>query len=153
METITLNAQNSIDKDFVDNHSDYEQYALLYSYTLSKVYSGNTANGKGHTEEVWIDKYISISANGKRVYRKSQSRNGVNQNSIKLGSRTWKELGLDKIQDKTVCVRPASFIAYYLNNSNRHIKATTWIGLIGAILTVISAIITIASLFVKFPLI
>jgi len=153
MDAIVLTALNGIDKEFVDTHGDYEQYALVYSRIFSTIHKGNNDEGEEKTANDWIDKYICISANGKKVYRKSQARSGIGKTTICLGSRTWKELGLDKSHDKTVFLHPANFIAYYLKNSDKYIKVTAWLGLLGFIFTIISSIVSIVSLFVEFPLV
>ena len=134
--------------DFVEQHSDFEQYAIVYSITMSKIYDG-PQNKKGldtYSPASGIDRYIKIreSTHGKVVYRKclSKSIKGLNKDKVCIGGRTWKELGLNDSQH-SVLVSASSFIHFYLFNSNKYIRITTLIGLISFILTVISLIITL----------
>ena len=143
--------------DFVEQHSDFEQYAIVYSVTMSKIYENSQNKKDIDTDPTLsgIDRYIKIReiTHGKVVYRKclSKSIKGLNKDKVSIGGRTWKELGLNDSQH-SVIISASSFIPFYLRNSNKHIRMTARIGLIGFILTVVSSIITILSLIVELPL-
>lgn len=139
---IILKISGQIDSDFANDHLDYDQYALVYSKTLSPFLLSNGI----------IDKYVKITTKGKTVYRIIQARNGIPAGEIRVGYITKKALGLDKEDVVDATVAPASFIAYYLHNSNSHIKVSAWIALIGFVLAVLSTFISILSLFIEFPI-
>ena len=123
-----------MDTAFVQSIADYEKYVLL-----------NTKSA-GHD----IDGFIKISAGQKSIYRKARARNGVCANEVALADRSKAELGV--AAGGQVNIRPASFLAYYWHNSEKHTKWAFRIAVIGFVLTMISSIIAIISVFVSLPL-
>lgn len=110
-----LNPKRIEDADFIANHSDYEQYALVYSKTLAKLSKGENDNpdskeDKGDDYDD-LGRYIKIASNNKTIYRKCQARNGIKKGEIALAGRTLKELSLNP-SEGSVSVTPSSFITY-----------------------------------------
>ena len=156
MKELKLIAKEGIEPDFVENHSDFEQYALFYSKKMSALYPDNQSKSEIENKVSLdcIDRYIRIKSieTGRIVYRRCQAKamKGLQQENVIIGSRTWKELGLIA-GNSYVLISVASFVQFYLFNSDKYVRITTWIGLIGFILTFISSVITIVSLFVELP--
>lgn len=123
-----------MDTAFVQSIADYEKYVLLN--TRSAGYD--------------IDGFMRISNGRKSIYRKARGRNGVCTNEVALAYRSQAELGVKS--ESEVFIRPASFLAYYWYNSEKHTKWVFRIAVIGFVLTILSAIISIISLFVRLPL-
>lgn len=158
--------------DFLKSCADYEQYATVYSKTMTELQkkeinpsSVNTENdpktnciedtplnSNDKKQFDTIDRYVKICYKGKSVYRKCCAKNGIKATEIGLGDRTQKEFGIDKCSAALVCVKASSFICYYLCNSDKYIKHTARIGLLGFLLTFLSGIIALFSLLVKYPL-
>ena len=146
------------------SYENYEQFALVYSRTLKQIEDELKTNpvpfkkdivDDNHSSLGTIDRYVKICFNDKTVYRKCIAKAGYNSDEIGLSSRTRKELGLtiNNGPYPLVCVQSASFIEFFLFNSDKHIKYTAWIGLFGFIFTFVSSVISIISLFVPFPII
>ena len=173
-EQLSLIARNH-NLDFLKSCSDYEQYATVYSKTMTELQrkemnhsSDNQlietksncvedavmqkGSKKDNNPFDTIDRYVKICYKGKTVYRKCSAKNGIKSTEIGLGDRTQKELGIDISTSAQVCVKASSFICYYLCNSDKHIKHTAMAGLIGIIFTILSCIISLSSLFVELPI-
>lgn len=117
----------NLDSSFVSCVPDYESYALFYS-----------ANA-GHE----INRFVRITNKNtnKSIYRKVSGRNGILANQVALAYKTQKEL--DVQPDSSVEVRPASFWLYYWNNSEKYLKCTFRLAVIGFFITVITSILSL----------
>lgn len=139
------------DKDFVGTNKDFEQFALLYSKTFAGVNNGEKEEKTSVFANLYDDsfsKYVRISFDKRSIIRKCSARNGIKSNQVALGNRTIKELGISDVANNRVIIEPANFIVYYLENSDKYVKFTAWSGLVAFVLTLVSSIITILSLFV-----
>lgn len=118
-----------MDTPFVTSVPDYETYALF-----------NMKNA-GHE----IDRYVKISSadSKKSIYRKSSGRNGVLSTQVALAHKTQKELSVQS--NSPVTIKKASFWGYYWYNSEKYLKWTFRVGVIGFFLTVFSSIIAIVT--------
>lgn len=142
------------DGDFVESNKDYEQFALLYSKTFADVHNDKEDESSTYYNlfDDTFSKYVRILSEKKSIIRKCSARNGIKSNEVALGHRTIKELGLSDSNKNLVAVEPSNFIAYYLKNSDKYIKFTAWSGLVALVLTFVSFVITILSLFIEFPI-
>lgn len=135
-----------LDKDFVSSNIEYEQYALVYSKNLEVIANGNKEQEL--EEDLNLDRFVKICANGNTVRRKCRGYNGCQAGEIMLGSRTRKELGIGK--DTQVCVKSSSMICYYWNNSEGYVKWGFRIAIFGFCLTILSSIVTLTPYLCKF---
>ena len=144
-------------KDFVDQTLEYEDYVLVYSKTIQKIY-GVDSNQEDSTKELEayyskiMDNYVCIeNSEGKKIYRKCRGRNGVNSGEICIGYRSLKELGLNIGND--VNVSPCSWFRYYGCNSSINERRQFWLLFVSLMLAVVSGVISLLSLFVNLPII
>ena len=120
------------DSMFCSNVRDYEQYALLYSKTVAEdVFSDDDTN---------IDQYVRIQYGGKVVFRKCAAWRTVKSGEVALGSRTIRELGLQKAQlgVESVSIQKSNWFMYQFNNSDISLKLTFIIGLLGFVCSILS---------------
>lgn len=120
---------------------DYEQYAYVYSKTISEeIY---------HDDDVSIDQYVKITRCSKTIYRKCAARKGVKSNEISLGNRSIKELGLKRkdLGVEKVCISKSNWFLYHFYNSDVSFRMLFIIALIGLISSLASLLNDIISLF------
>ena len=124
------------DSIFCSNVSDYEQYALLYSKSIAEgVFSDDDTN---------IDQYVRIQYGGKVVFRKCAAWRTVKSGEVALGSRTIRELGLQKAQlgVESVSIQKSNWFMYQLNNSDVSQKLTFIMALLGFMSSILSLLIS-----------
>lgn len=90
-----------------------------------------------------IDRYVRISTTDlkKSIFRNISGRNGVLKNQVAMAHKTQKELGVQPSMD--VNVTTATFWGYYWHNSEKYVRLTFRIGVIGFALTVLTSAISL----------
>ncbi len=148
----------NIHKDFISHNAEFEQYALLYSKELQDLFATSDniteeQKNSGDRASYSLGRYVRISYCGKVIYRKCRAECHIHSGEVGIGFRTQKELGLD-ISNNTasLCLKKSNFLSFYLHNSDRYIELTAWIAIIGFLLTLVSAIISVLSIFVQLPI-
>ena len=146
-----------IDKDFIRNNAEFEQYALLYSKELQELFSipdnlSEEQQNNGTRVSYSLGRFVKICYCGKVIYRKCRAECHIHLGEVGIGFRTQKELGIDLPKNASLCLKKSNFLSFYLHNSDRYIKLTAWIAIIGFLLTLISAVISVLSLFVLLPI-
>lgn len=147
-----------IDKEFVEQNSDFEGYALVYSKNIRKIYCDTELGQSADPidDEIYyskmVDNYVCIEnkEKGKKIYRKCRGRNGISSDEISLGYRSMKELSCD-IGDK-ISISPCSWLRYHGWNSNKNERCQFWSILISLVLAIISGITSILSLLIDLPI-
>lgn len=117
------------------NVPDYEQYAYVYSKTLSSEVFADV--------DMAIDQYVMIGYQGKKIYRKCAARCGVKSDEISLGNRSIRELGLKRTELNGVAkvqMSRCNWFQYQFNNSDSSLKASFVIVLIGLMCSIFSTI-------------
>lgn len=147
-----------MDPDFVKYNSEYEQYALIYSKEMQKLFdtsSNNKENKEDNiktAEPIAFGRYVKLCHRGIVIYRKCRAECHINSGQIGLGYRTQKELGLDSNNGNgNVCLKESNFLCYYLWNSDKYVALTAWVAVSGLLLTLISAAVSVLSLFFELP--
>jgi len=124
----------SQDKDYVSGNQEHEQYALINSVRMAALFGDDES-----VAETDLDRYVKIVSceNKKRkIYRKCSARYGINKDEVALGVRTQKELGCEA--DSKVKVSRTCWFNYYWRNSNKYLKFTFILAILGAICGIVS---------------
>lgn len=130
------------DSQFVQSNDDFDHYALTYSRTLSAIKEEDSSDDLVY--------YVKISSKGKSIFRKLRAYNGINSTELAISCRSMKELAVG--DGETVDVEKCSMLSYYWNNSDCSKKWIFRITVMGFVLTVISSIISLLSVFIAFPI-
>ena len=130
-------------KEIYDSVPDYEQYAYLYSKTLSSEVFDK--------DEMSIDQYVKIEYKGKKIYRKCAAKAGLRSDEVSLGNRSIKELGIEnkinKAGDVGVCVTKSNWFMYQMFNGDKSLKMAFVFTIFSLICTVFSSLKDIIELF------
>lgn len=141
-----------INRDFIRYNPDFEQYALLYSKGLQKLFEESNDKGIDNQDEEEMQepqafgKYVKINNNGKVIYRKCRAECHIRREEVGLGIRTQKELGIgSNTKNPKVILKKAFFISFYLCNSDKYVALTAWLAVTGFFLSLLSLIISVLS--------
>ena len=119
-----------------------EKYVLMHSGCYEKIFGDKMANA----DQEDLEGLVKIKNGCKTVYRRYKS-SSINGETIQMGYRTRKELGVD--DGEMVSVSATNWFCYLWNNQDSCVKHPFRIAFIGIILAIISFFITLLGLLVS----
>lgn len=131
-----------LDTAFVQQHNDYECYALVNSRKMAETQDENKMADYGDSSDA-IEGLVKISHNCKAVYRKCKARNGLKGNEVALGYRTLQKLGLPK--GAQVKIKPTCWFCYLWHHYESVIKWPFRFAVVSLLITLVGAIFSIIS--------
>ena len=109
-------------KEFIDKALEYENYVLVYSKDLARIYEKDVI-ADVIDDDSRFEGLVQIRHGSKVVYRKCRAFNRINKDTIGIGYRTLRKLGFEKPNDaESVCVMPANWFCYLWNHNESVVR-------------------------------
>lgn len=130
-------------REFVEANSEFENYVLVYSKSLAKIY-GDEVLADGIDDKNQFEGLVKVCCGKKVVYRKCIARKGFSKDEMGIGYRTLMKLGISNGGDtEFVCVMPTNWFCYLWHHNNSVVRGPFIFAFFSLIFSILGIIVSI----------